>query len=69
VNNSKPETKSIQHGDVIVTKGWGDTRHRVLIVDSNVDGLVFVCVNLETGADSVVLEREIVRVNPRVNPS
>lgn len=48
----------IGHGDIIVTKN-GYKRHVVISVDDNIDGLVFVCLSLATGNDSVVLAREV----------
>jgi hypothetical protein len=47
----------IAHGDIIVThKG---ARHVVTLVDDNLDGQVFLTVSLASGADCVVLEREV----------
>ncbi len=45
------------HGDIVV-KADG-RRYVIMHADDNADGGVFVCVNLSTGADAVVLEREI----------
>lgn len=53
---------AVQVGSVIVTNGSYRARHRVQRIDDNVDGLVYVCVNLDTGADSVVLEHEVARI-------
>jgi hypothetical protein len=62
---TKPAPAPIKVGDVIVTNGTYRARHRVRQIDDNVDGLVFVCVNLDTGADSIVLAREVARVVER----
>lgn len=47
----------IKHGDIIVTKNH--KRHVVISVSDNIHGLVFVCLSLTTGADSIVLAREV----------
>lgn len=47
----------IAHGDIIVThKG---ARHVVMVADENNDGAVYCTVNLATGAECVVLAREV----------
>lgn len=47
----------IATGDVLVTNSG--KRVAVTTVESNIHGLVFLAVNLENGADCVVLEREV----------
>jgi hypothetical protein len=44
-------------GDVLVKHN--SERYVVTLVDSNDNGGVFVCVNLKSGAEAVILEREI----------
>jgi hypothetical protein len=45
------------HGDILVTKSG--RRVVVTLVDDNIDGLVLVGVDLKSGGDVVVLEREV----------
>lgn len=47
----------IATGDVLVT--YSGKRVVVTAVESNIHGAVFLAVNLENGADCVVLEREV----------
>ncbi len=44
-------------GDILNTKS--SKRVVVTQISDNLDGQVFVCVNLETGSECIVLEREI----------
>jgi hypothetical protein len=62
---TKPAPAPIKVGDYIITNGSYRARHRVQKIDDNVDGLVFVCINMETGADSIVLAREVGRHEAR----
>lgn len=47
----------IAEGDVIVTHK--SERHVVRVVSDNIHGAVYLTTNLKSGADCVVLEREI----------
>jgi len=60
-----PAPAPIKVGDTIVTNGSYRARHLVQSIDDNAHGLVFVCVNLDTGADSIIFEHEVGRHVPR----
>lgn len=50
-------------GDQIV-KANG-RRYVVKATDDNIDGAVYVCVSLDSGADCVVMEREVAYISRR----
>jgi hypothetical protein len=54
-----PNFGPIKAGQVIAVNGGACATHRVQHVDENVAGFVFACVNLQTGAHSVVLAHEV----------
>lgn len=51
------KVEPFKEGDIVVKHDG--RRYVITKVDDNIDGAVFVCVNLSSGADCVVLEREI----------
>ena len=64
-HQTKPASPPVQVGNVIVTNGTYRARHRVQRIDDNSNGLVYICVNLDTGADSIILEDEVARIIER----
>lgn len=55
--SGQTKAEPYKHGDTLVTHTG--KRIVVLKVDDNINGLVFVALDLKTGAECVVLEREV----------